>query len=269
MPNERADVGQVEMTKEAVLERMEGRYFFQTVDLGQGIKTPGNKLGAQQKIVLDIIRSLDLEGKRVVDLGTSNALLAMEAERCGAGEVIAVDNTAENIDILNSIIIPFTKSKIVPLKKNVLEMNSETEGEFDVVIFSGLLYHLRYPFLAFKVLRDLIEDNGELILETAVMDDFNRKALLYCPGPKDGPYRGRGANSCSFFNTRAVLETLEAFGFRVKSRHYDVSGLKLMVKKVAGILPGPYDPISRLVVHCVRDASLEDPELRKFYEGTA
>ena len=62
-----------------------------------------------------------------------------------------------------------------------MDISAERLGTFDVVLFLGVLYHLRHPLLAlervFSVTKDL------LILETHVdMLSTRRSALAFYPG---------------------------------------------------------------------------------------
>jgi hypothetical protein len=82
-----------------------------------------------------------------------------------------------------------------------------------VVIFPGTLYHLRYPFWALKLVRDVMPEGGKLVLETAFLVDDNRHALLFCPIRKESPYE---ATSCTFFNIKGLTDTLSSLGFVVE-----------------------------------------------------
>ena len=35
-------------------------------------------------------------------------------------------------------------------QKNLYDLKEEDYGKFDIIIFAGVLYHLRYPFQALK-----------------------------------------------------------------------------------------------------------------------
>ncbi len=253
------------MNHEDLNEKMAKYSFFQTIDLGDGIKTPGLPTGPKQELVLDRIRSLDLGGKRVADLGCANGLFALEAERQGAGEVLAVDNTKNNIDSMIEVVLPALNSGIRPVHMNVMDFDNSVHGVFDMIVFAGLLYHLRYPFSALRILRESIVDGGDLILETRIIEDFNLNSLLHCPAPSDSPQRSRGGNACSFFNEKGLDDVLGYFGFRVLSKAVPISRSRRVLKKILRKKFTGYR-ISNIVVHCKRDRSIEDDRLVKFYE---
>jgi len=256
------------MDKETLKSKLTEYSFYQTIDLGDGIKTPGLPISAKQRKVLDLINSTDLEGKRVIDLGCANGLFALAAENGGAEQILAVDHTKHNIECLEKVILPHLESKIRAIQLNVLDLKTETHGKFDVVIFAGVLYHLKYPFSALKIVRNIVNDGGSLILETGIFDDFNTRALLYCPSPTDTPYKGRLANSCSFFNEKALYENLQYFGFRVIESTVITKPLRRFAKKLAAKVFPSYYPNSNIVLRCERDSSIENKELTEFYEST-
>ena len=255
------------MDKQSLLEALSPYTFYQTVDLGDGVSTPGLPVDAKQRQVLKYIGDIALKGKRAIDIGCANGLFTLALERGGAAEVYGVDHTQRNIDCLNKVILPHLNSRIAAVQANMLDMTRDTYGAFDVVVFGGVLYHLRYPFLALRIVRDIIQNGGTMILETGIFDDFNRRALLYCPGPKDTPFKGRFANSCSFFNERAINEALAYFGFRVREQVIVNQPVKRFAKKVwANLSPGYY-PVSNIVMLCERDSGLDDRPLIEFYES--
>jgi len=254
------------MDRETTLKKLSEYTFHHTVDLGDGLKTPGPPVSAKQRQVIRLIESLDLAGKRVVDLGCANGLFALAAEKQGAREVLAVDHTQMYIESLRDLIIPRLESNITPVHRNVMDFKSEEYGKFDLVVFAGLLYHLRYPFVALKTIRDLLRDDGHLILGTGIIEHFNINSVLYCPSPADTPSESRGGNSCSFFNEKALRETLEYFGLRIISKAVAVSPLRRLGKKIFRRRLTGYR-ISGTVIHCRRDSSIENPELIEFYES--
>ena len=256
------------MDRETLLKSIAEYSFFQTIDLGDGIKTPGRPTTPKQKQVLALIESMNLDGKRAIDIGCANGLFAFAAEKRGASEVLAVDHTKNNIECLEKVLIPHLNSNVKAMQVNVLDLDPQIHGTFDLVIFSGVLYHLRYPFWALKIIREILNDGGTLILETGIHEDFNRTALMYCPKPADSPQSSRGGNACTFFNEKALYETLAFFGMRHLGTYPITKPLKRTVKKLVGVLHPTYNPISNVVFHYRRDFSLDDEYLIQFYEST-
>jgi hypothetical protein len=72
---------------------------------------------------------------------------------------------------------------------NLLDLRPQTFGTFDVVIFAGVLYHLRYPFHVLKIIRDLLKDGGAMAHEMAIFVDENRPGALHCSVESGSPLR--------------------------------------------------------------------------------
>lgn len=80
-----------------------------------------------------------------------------------------------------------------------------------MVIFPGVLYHLRYPFWGLRAIRDVLKIDGHLLIETAIWEDERNNAMLFCPIGADSPYEG---TSCTFFNEKGLVDTLKSLGFQ-------------------------------------------------------
>ena len=250
------------MDRSELENKLQEYRFFHTIDLGDGVSTPGPAIQPHQKLIMQLIAST-VRGKSVLDLGCANGLFSFHAERHGASRILAVDNTARVLAPMNELLIPYFHSMVQTKQANILSLSPDEIGRFDVVICAGLLYHLRYPFWSLRIIRDLLVDNGILILETAIWADSNRHALLHCPLAKDSPYM----RSPSFFNSRALSETLSALGLRVQSFQHTTPLHKAALQALGRWSFPSYVPIRRTVVVCLLDASSADPDLA-FYEGT-
>jgi tRNA (mo5U34)-methyltransferase len=178
-------------------------------ELAPGVPTPGpNDVGWLMKVV-----GLpdDLTGRSVLDIGASNAACAFEAERRGASRVVAVDIfPAEHYGF--TALAELLESDATFVRSSVYGLPSVLSERFDVVLFLGVLYHLRHPLLALDEVRQVTR--GEMLLETAVSD-----AALNDAGdePVVAFYRGDelGGDPSNWFapNTRALLDWCASCGF--------------------------------------------------------
>jgi SAM-dependent methyltransferase len=84
---------------------------------------------------------------------------------------------------------------------------------FDVVLFFGILYHLRYPVWGLKCVLEALKPGGLLLIETALFIVPVPYEVIYCP-VKGSPYE---PTSCSFFNEQALRVTLASMGCDVES----------------------------------------------------
>ena len=88
----------------------------------------------------------DLRGKRVLDIGAWDGWFSFEMEKRGA-EVVAVD--CVELDTFREA-HRLLNSKVQYLEMDVLELTPATVGRFDIVLFLGVLYHLKHPMLALE-----------------------------------------------------------------------------------------------------------------------
>ncbi|HET6249601.1 MAG TPA: class I SAM-dependent methyltransferase [Tepidisphaeraceae bacterium] len=193
----------------SLADKLKRYRFYHFIELGNGVSTEGiSRLVPQQQLALRQLRLLPLQGKRVLDIGCRDGLFSFEAERLGASEVIGIDNCLSQgaVDVL----IPHLRSRVRMHEMNLLHLSPQAFGRFDVIIFSGVLYHLRYPFQALRIIRDLLADDGVLLIETAIWRVFERIPLLYCPTGAESPYE---SSSVTFFNPRGLIATMASFGF--------------------------------------------------------
>ena len=164
-----------------------------------------------QAITLSALASCDLKGKRILDVGCRDGLFSFAAERQGAGEIVGIDN---QISLgAKEFLIPYFKSRVQMHEVNVYDLTKEQFGTFDVIICSGVLYHLRFPFFALKRISDVLKLSGLLVLETAVWVDDNTTACCFCPVGAESPYE---PTCCTFFNTKGLTDTLKSFGLQAR-----------------------------------------------------
>ena len=140
-------------------------YWHHSIDLGGGLVSPGAKSADYLARELDRLHLPDLRGKRVLDVGAWDGFYAFEAERRGAREVVAVDSVMWNVD-MRALAPPERRdrygdpcpgrrgfeiahealgSSVEPVVMEVDEIDPERIGTFDVVLFLGVVYHLRNP----------------------------------------------------------------------------------------------------------------------------
>src|ERR1700683_2040738 len=103
----------------------------------------------------------DLRGQRVLDIGAWDGWFSFEMERRGA-QVLAIDNWDnprfhEAHALLNS--------RVEYRQMDMYELTPERVGRFDIVLFLGVLYHLKHPLLA-------LERVCALTTELAAVDSF-------------------------------------------------------------------------------------------------
>ena len=112
---------------------------------------------------------MDLRGKRVLDVGAWDGWFSFECERRGA-EVVAVDCIPLETFLEAKELIG---SKVEYLTLDVNELSARRLGKFDIVLFFGVLYHLRHPLLG---LEKVVELSTDLVLiESFVIEREKRQ----------------------------------------------------------------------------------------------
>ena len=129
--------------------------WFHAIDLGDGIVTPGWDDTPARLARMQIPD--DLTGMTVLDVGAWDGFFSFEAERRGAARVLAIDSFSWEGDGWGSkagfeLAHEALGSRVESRTIDVLDLSPETVGVFDLVLFLGVLYHLRYPLLALDLL---------------------------------------------------------------------------------------------------------------------
>ncbi len=143
-------------------DRVLSRFRYHSVDLPDGSVLPGLQSIEHLRWRLDRFGlPLDLRGKRVLDVGAWDGWFSFECERRGA-EVVAVDCVALDTFIEARALLD---SKVEYLTLDVNELSARRLGRFDIVLFFGVLYHLRHPLLG-------LEKAVELCTDLALIESF-------------------------------------------------------------------------------------------------
>ncbi len=129
--------------------------WWHSFDLPDGRKIRGtNDLAGLKRRIATFPIPDDLSGKRVLDIGAWDGWFSFEMERRGA-DVVAVDNVeSANFLYLHREL----RSKIDYRILDVYELTPEKLGRFDIVLFLGVLYHLKHPLLALEKVCALTKD---------------------------------------------------------------------------------------------------------------
>jgi tRNA (mo5U34)-methyltransferase len=167
-----------------LLDKVNSLPWFHQLDLGDGIITPGYTSLKVLRASADAFFKMPLTGKSVLDIGCYDGFYSFEALRRGAAHVLAADHFMWNSDPRCREAFDLARSRIAPalpdIDIDVLDLSKERVGTFDIVLFAGVLYHLRNPFLAIERVAPLVRET--MILETQ-LDAFNepRPAMIFYP----------------------------------------------------------------------------------------
>ena len=175
------------MYSKAELQRMveSAGTWWHSIDLGQGVVTPGRKSARFLAKELQSLQLPDLAARSVLDIGAFSGFYSFEAERRGAARVVALDHFVWSIDMprfheylaecaasntapLMAEQTPHWQPDTLPGKKpfdlahralgskveavvdDFMAMDLARLGVFDVVLFLGVLYHMDNPLGALR-----------------------------------------------------------------------------------------------------------------------
>ncbi len=186
-------------------------FWWHRIDLGNGLTTPGRddtvtKLG-------QIKLPTSLQGLSVLDIGAWDGFFSYECERRGAKRVVALDKLVWDSPAIGKRGFELARralgSKVEDVELEVLDITPERVGVFDLVLFLGVLYHMRHPLLALERVASVA--GRQLILETHVdMNELDRPVLAFYPEDECV-----GDSSIWFGPNRAAVEAmLTVVGFR-------------------------------------------------------
>jgi tRNA (mo5U34)-methyltransferase len=114
----------------------------------------------------------DLTGKRVLDIGAWDGWFSFEMERRGA-TVVAVDSSKQKTFLQARELL---NSKAEYIVEDVCRLSPRDIGYFDIVLFFGVLYHLKHPLLALEKICELSTDMA--CIESLVIEDSRDRIPL-------------------------------------------------------------------------------------------
>jgi tRNA (mo5U34)-methyltransferase len=186
------------VTKQRLVDEI--RPWHHSIDLGDGVVTPGGKTPHHHYDDLRRLQLPQLAHKSVLDIGTWDGYYTFMAEGAGASRVVALDHYAWSVDyqkateytadqrargqsiralhtlpeVWDPVGLPGKRG--FDLARRVLNSRAEVVaddfmtmdlgwlGTFDVVLFLGVIYHLEDPLRALRRLRQVT--HGLAVIES-------------------------------------------------------------------------------------------------------
>jgi tRNA (mo5U34)-methyltransferase len=177
--------------------------WWHSIELSDGIVTPGYKTPALLQNELASLRLPDLTGKSVLDIGAWDGFYSFTAERRGAASVVALDHYiwcmdiaalhAYGADCKKRGVVPAQYdtvpelwrpaelpgkrgfdvahdalgSRVKPVVADFTSMDLDQLGTFDVSLYLGVLYHMHDPFRCLKRLARVTRELA--VIETSAI----------------------------------------------------------------------------------------------------
>jgi len=129
--------------------------WFHNIDLGGVSTAPDHFLGDYpavkwQRFAHEI--PADLQGKTVLDIGCNGGFYSIEMKRRGADRVLGIDFDEDYLR--QARFAAETLGAAVEFRRVSVYDVAALEERFDIVLFLGVLYHLRHPLLALDLIRE-------------------------------------------------------------------------------------------------------------------
>jgi tRNA (mo5U34)-methyltransferase len=244
-------------------------FWWHSIDLGDRV-TPGWKSPEVLAAEWDQLHLGDLTGRSVLDIGAWDGWFSFQAERRGAGRVVALDHYAWSMDLVRQqayiaecrasgeAMRPYHQlgdiwrpddlpgkagfdiahaalgSRVEAVVADFLTVDTRALGTFDVVLWLGVLYHMEEPLRALRQVRAV----------TAELAVIESQACVAPGDPASAWFRFHAGHDLNADPTNwfvpteaALLHLCEAAGFTT-------------AQTVAGT-PPPSGGDYRIVVHAV------------------
>jgi tRNA (mo5U34)-methyltransferase len=194
-------------------EEVDRIYWWHPFTFPNGAKARGAKGEEICRMEAQCAFKYPVHGKTVLDVGAWNGYFSVEAVRRGAKRVMALDKPSwedphfqglQGFELVKQYLAP----NIEAVTRDVMDLRHNPVGNFDVVLFLGVLYHLKHPLYVLETLFHLTLEY--LVVETHLdLVDYSRPAMVFYPGKEQGedPTNWWGPNP------QCVIDMLKTVGF--------------------------------------------------------
>jgi tRNA (mo5U34)-methyltransferase len=129
--------------------------WFHNMDLGGIATAPGHVLGDYPRVKFERFENAlprDLRGRSVLDIGCNAGFYSIEMKRRGADRVLGIDT--DDVYLAQARFAADVVGVDIELKKMDVYDVAKIGERFDVVLFMGVLHHLRHPLLALDLIHE-------------------------------------------------------------------------------------------------------------------
>ena len=121
---------------------------------------------------------IELKDKQILDIGCGNGYYALRMQGCGAKLVVGIDPSWHYVFQFHALqkyasltqsafVLPFAFEEIPQMNK-----------AFDCIFSMGVLYHRKKPKQHLEKIYSMLTDEGQLILETLIINDEKNDLLI-------------------------------------------------------------------------------------------
>lgn len=144
------------LTQDQIRERVAALgQWFHNIELG-GVQTaPDHFLGDYPQVKWRRFAAAipaDLSGRSVLDVGCNAGFYSIQMKKRGADRVVAIDTDEKYLD--QARFAAKVSGTEIEFRNLSVYRVAELREKFDLVLFMGVLYHLRHPLLALDLLHE-------------------------------------------------------------------------------------------------------------------
>jgi tRNA (mo5U34)-methyltransferase len=162
--------------------------WFHNIRLGDIQTAPDHFLGDYPEFKFrrfEHILPKDLTGKTVLDIGCNAGFYSFEMKRRGAARVLGIDEDERYLEQARFVADELGMRDCEFRRLNTYDVGALGE-RFDLVIFMGVLYHLRHPLLALDLIREHVA--GDMLLFQTIQRGSKELIMV----PEDHPFHKPG-----------------------------------------------------------------------------
>jgi tRNA (mo5U34)-methyltransferase len=195
-------------TPEDLQARADALHWYHTIDLGHGVVTKGDSAQDDGTRILP-----EVAGRTVLDIGAWDGKYSFLAEQAGASRVVALDHYAWGVDFaargaywaecIERGILPDQSrdetdfwqpelpgrrgfelaaaalgSKVEPLVADFQTVDLDEVGLFDVVLYLGVLYHMKEPLTCLERVRAVTKEVAVIETEAVHLQGHEGEVVL-------------------------------------------------------------------------------------------
>jgi tRNA (mo5U34)-methyltransferase len=153
--------------------------WYHRIYLGDGVWTlPGR--GFHEDVWAQFSKALpgDLGGRSVLDVGCNAGYFAIETKHRGAGPVVGIEYV--DMFLQQALRIRDIWAVDVDYRQGDAHLISQLGRRFDLVVFAGVLYHLKNPLQVLEDLGRICDD--AILVETEAIPDDPRNGVIVRQG---------------------------------------------------------------------------------------
>ena len=142
--------------------------WFHNFQFGAVETAPDHFLGDYPRVKWERFKSalpLDLRGATVLDVGCNGGFYSIEMKRRGADRVVAID--VDDRYLRQARLAAQLSGVEIDLRQASVYDVAQLGERFDVVLFMGVLYHLRHPLLALDLIHEHVA--GDLVVVQSML----------------------------------------------------------------------------------------------------